>query len=659
AVVVREDRPGDKRLVAYVVPADGTRGVDPAQLRAHAADRLPEYMVPAAVVAMDELPLTANGKLDRTALPAPVFRSAGTAAPRTPQEEQLCRLVADLLGLDDVGPQDNFFELGGDSIGSIQLAGRSRAAGLELTPKDVFRTRTLAQLAAVAGTVAAPSDAADDGVGEVPLTPVAHDLRARGGSLDGLLQSALLQVPPALTETGLTTALEALVDHHDVLRLEVTGADWRLRVRPAGSVPVADRVRRVDVAGLDDASLRAVLAKEAVAAGERVGPGDGVMFQAVWFDAGDEASGRLLLTVHHLAVDGVSWRILMDDLRTAWTEAEAGRTPRPDRVGTSFRRWATTLTEEAVTPSRTSELGFWTGLHDRPVPRLGARDLDPARDTTATARSLTLSLPAPVTEAVLARVPAAYNAGVDDVLLAALALAVRACRDGQQHAPVLVEVEGHGRHGELADRLDLSRTLGWFTSVHPVRIDPGPVDWTDLWQAGPAVGEVLKRAKEQLRAVPDEGIGHGLLRYLNPDTGPALAALPTPQIGFNYLGRFQGSGAADWGLAPEAAGEDGAGAPPGAMPLRNPLTVNATTRPSANGGAELRAVWTWPDGLLTETDVAALADTWVRALTVMARHVGRADAGGATVSDFDLVDLDQDEIEVFEDEFMFEDGDEE
>ncbi|MFD7456446.1 MULTISPECIES: non-ribosomal peptide synthetase [unclassified Streptomyces] len=659
AVVVREDRPGDKRLVAYVVPADGTRGVDPAQLRAHAADRLPEYMVPAAVVALDELPLTANGKLDRAALPAPVFRSGGTGAPRTPREEQLCRLVADVLGLDDVGPQDNFFELGGDSIGSIQLAGRARAAGLELTPKDVFRTRTLAQLAAVAGTVTTPSDAADDGVGEVPLTPVVHDLRARGGSLDGLLQSVLLQVPPALTETGLTTALEALVDHHDVLRLEVTGADWRLRVRPAGSVPVTDRVRRVDVAGLDDASLRAVLAKEAVAAGERVAPGDGVMFQAVWFDAGDEVSGRLLLTVHHLAVDGVSWRVLMDDLRTAWTEAEAGRTPRPDRVGTSFRRWATTLTEEAVTPSRTAELAFWTGLHDRPVPRLGARDLDPARDTTATARSLTVSLPAPVTEAVLARVPAAYNAGVDDVLLAALALAVRAGRDGQQDAPVLVEVEGHGRHEELADGLDLSRTLGWFTSVHPVRIDPGPVDWTDLWQAGPAVGDVLKRAKEQLRAVPDEGIGHGLLRYLNPDTGPALAALPTPQIGFNYLGRFQGSGAADWGLAPEAAGEDGAGAPPGAMPLRNPLTVNATTRPSAGGGAELRAVWTWPDGLLTETEVAALADTWIRALTVMARHVGRADAGGATVSDFDLVDLDQDEIEAFEDEFMFEDGDEE
>ncbi|MGP4091040.1 amino acid adenylation domain-containing protein, partial [Streptomyces sp. KR55] len=659
AVVVREDRPGDKRLVAYVVPADGGRGVDPEQLRAHAADCLPEYMVPAAVVALDELPLTANGKLDRAELPAPVFRSGGTAAPRTPREEQLCRLVAEVLGLDEVGPQDNFFELGGDSIGSIQLASRARAAGLDLAPKDVFRTRTLAQLAAVVGTVTAPADAADDGVGEVPLTPVVHDLRARGGTLDGLLQSVLLQVPAALTETGLTTALRALVDHHDVLRLEVVDADWRLRVRPAGSVPVTDRVHRVDVTGMDDASVRAVLAKEAAAAGERVSPADGVVFQAVWFDAGEKAPGRLLLTVHHLAVDGVSWRVLLDDLRTAWTEAEAGRTPRPDRVGTSFRRWATVLTEEAAKPSRTAELDFWTSLYDRTGHRLGARDLDPARDTAATARSLTVSLPAPVTETVLSQVPAAYNAGVNDVLLAALALAVRAGRDRPQDAPVLIEVEGHGRHEELGDGLDLSRTLGWFTSVHPVRIDPGPVDWADLWEAGPNVGEVLKRAKEQLRAVPDQGIGHGLLRYLNPDTAPVLAVLPTPQIGFNYLGRFQGARGADWSLAPEAVAEDGAGAPPGAMPLRNPLTVNVTTRPSADGGTELRAVWTWPDGLLTEAEVSALADTWIQSLTVMARHVGRADAGGATVSDFDLVDLDQDEIEAFEDEFMFEDGDEE
>ncbi|MFF3640054.1 non-ribosomal peptide synthase/polyketide synthase [Streptomyces sp. NPDC002564] len=660
AVVVREDRPGDKRLVAYAVPADPARGVDPALLRAHVAASLPEYMVPAAVVALDELPLTANGKLDRAVLPAPVFRSAAAVtAPRTAREEIVCRLVGEVLGLDEVGVDDNFFELGGDSIGSIQLASRARAAGLELAPKDVFQARTLAQLAAAAGTVTAGDDVpADDGTGGIPLTPVVHDLLARGGTLDGLLQSVLLQVPAALTESGLATALQSLVDRHDLLRLEVgcTDGDLSMRVRSVGAVSAADCLRRVDLTNMDGPSARSVLAKEAAAAGERISPADGVMFQAVWFDAGDDASGRLLLTLHHLAVDGVSWRILMHDLSSAWAEVAAGRAPRPERVGTSFRRWATLLGEQARTPERAAELAFWQGLHDRPGQPFGARALDPARDTTATARSLTVTLPADVTETVLSRVPAAFNAGVDDVLLTALALASLSGRDRPRGEPVLVEVEGHGRHEDLVAGLDLSRTVGWFTGVHPVRIEPGDVDWDDLWAAGDAVGDVLKRTKEQLRAVPGQGIGHGLLRYLNPETAPLLAALPTPQIGFNYLGRFDGPGrTADWALAPEAADADGAGMPPGAMPLRTALTVNAVAR-AGDGGAELRAVWTWADGVLAETEAAAMADAWIRALTAMARHAERGDAGGATASDFDLVALDQGEIDGFEDEFGALDG---
>ncbi|MFC8125289.1 amino acid adenylation domain-containing protein [Streptomyces sp. NPDC057302] len=668
AVVVREDRPGDKRLVAYVVAAaDAGRGnipdFDASQLRAHVGGLLPDYMVPSAVVTLDELPLTPNGKLDRAALPAPVYRTGSAAAPRTEREVLLCRLVAEVLGLEQVGVQDNFFELGGDSIGSIQLASRARAAGLALAPKDVFRTRTLAELASVAGELTA-SDvtlAADDGVGDVPLTPVMHDLRARGGSLDGLLQAVLLQVPADLTETGLAATLQAAVDQHDVLRLEVTddevvGDDWRLRVRATGTVSAAEQLRRVDTAGMDTESARALMAKEATAAGERLSPRDGVLFQAVWFDAGTNTPGRLLLTIHHLAVDGVSWRVLLHDLSTAWSAVAAGSAPRLERVGTSFRRWSELLTEEAARPSRTAELAYWTALHERPERPIGVRELDPARDTTATARSLTVALPAAVTDAVLSRVPAAYNAGVNDVLLTALALASLAGRDEPDDGPVLVEVEGHGRHEDLVEGLDLSRTLGWFTSVHPVRIEPGGVDWDDLWQAGPTVSEVLKRTKEQLRTVPGQGLGHGLLRYLNAETAPALAALPVPQIGFNYLGRFDGSGQpADWGLAPEATRDDGAGIPPGtAMPLRNPLAVNAMTRPGPDG-PELRAVWTWPDGLLSEARVSAIADTWVRALTVMARHVERTDAGGATASDFDLVSLDQGEIEAFEDEFALDD----
>ncbi len=659
AVIVREDRPGDQRLVAYVVAAEpAADGLDLADLRAFVGTVLPDYMVPAAVVQLPALPLTPNGKLDRKALPAPSTRPLGSGgAPRNAREELLCALVGEVLGLDTVGIHDNFFELGGDSIGSIQLVSRARAAGLALSPRDVFQAKTVAQLATVAGTVAFRV-ADNDGVGPVPLTPVMHDLRARGGTLDGLQQSVLLQVPAELTETGLATVLQVVLDHHDVLRLEVLDKSWRLRTRPVGTVPATSCLRRVDVAGLDGTAARAVMKAAAAAAGARLAPADGVMLQAVWFDAGGERSGRLLLAVHHLAVDGVSWRILLHDLEAAWNAVAAGRPPQLEPVATSFRRWAHTLAAEAARASRADELALWAGPDLGPEPLLGTRALDPERDTTATARSLAVSLPAPVTEAVLSKIPAAFNAGVNDVLLTALALAASALRERADGGPMLVEVEGHGRHDDLADGLDLSRTMGWFTTVYPVRLEPGAVDWDELWSAGPAVGQFLKRVKEQLRAVPDHGLGYGLLRHLNADTAEVLAELPAPQIGFNYLGRFDAAGpGADWGLAPESAQDEAAGPPSsGAMPLRHALEVNAMARPGTSG-AELRAVWTWPDGVLTEQDARVLADTWVRVLETMARHVERADAGGATTSDFDLVQLDQDEIDEFENEFMSEDGD--
>ncbi|WP_344639872.1 amino acid adenylation domain-containing protein, partial [Kitasatospora cystarginea] len=656
-VVVREDRPGDQRLVAYVVAADPVAGVDPAELREYVGSVLPDYMVPAAVVPLPQLPLTPNGKLDRAALPAPAAPAAGSGTPRNAREELLCALVAEVLGLDLVGVHDNFFELGGDSIGSIQLVGKARAAGLALTPKDVFQARTVAQLALAAGTVTLQATA-DDGVGEIPLTPVMHDLRARGGTLDGLYQSVLLRVPAELTEDSLAAVLQAVLDQHDVLRLEVQDSSWRLRTRPVGAVAAASCLRRVDVAGLDDAAARAVMAAEAAGAGDRLSPADGAVLQAVWFDAGGARPGRLLLAVHHLAVDGVSWRILLPDLAAAWSAVSAGRTPKLEPVSTSFRRWAKTLAEQAGLASRTDELGFWAAPGAGDEPLLGTRRLDPARDTTETARSLSVALSAAVTEAVLTRVPAAFNAGVDDVLLTALALAASAARERPQDAPVLVEVEGHGRQEDLVPGLDLSRTMGWFTTVHPVRLDPGQVDWDELWSAGPVVGTVLKGIKEQLRAVPDHGLGYGMLRYLNTATAPSLASSPEPQIGFNYLGRFDTAGPdADWGLAPESAQGDAAGPPPGpAAPLRHVLAVNAMARPGADG-VELRAVWTWPKDVLPERDAELLADTWVRVLEAMARHVERADAGGATTSDFDLVQLDQDEIDEFESEFMSEDGD--
>src|SRR2546421_1738409 len=322
AVIAREDQAGHKRLVAYVVPALDA-AADVAALRAHLGQSLPDYMVPSAFVMLQDLPLTPNGKLDRKALPAPELGSSSIRrAPRTPQEEILCGLFAEVLGLDRVGIDDNFFELGGDSIVSIQLVSRARKAGLVITPRAVFQHQTVTALAAVATMVQeAASPVADIAIGAVPATLILWWLKERGCPFDRFNQSTLLQVPAGQREDHLSAALQAVVDHHDALRLRwvssADGGEWGLEIAPPGAVTASTCMSRIEVSGFDEDAIRACIAEHIHAAETRLAPRAGVMIQAVWFDAGAQRAGRLLLTIHHLAVDGVSWRILVPDFVAA------------------------------------------------------------------------------------------------------------------------------------------------------------------------------------------------------------------------------------------------------------------------------------------------------------------------------------------------------
>ncbi|MEV4642043.1 amino acid adenylation domain-containing protein, partial [Actinoplanes sp. NPDC049548] len=568
AVIVR-----DARLVAYVVSA-----ADPAELRAHAASRLPDYMVPAAFVALETLPLTVNGKLDRAALPAP--EAAGTAgrAAATPLEELFCGLFAEVLGLEEVNAEASFFDLGGDSIMSMLLVSTARRAGLVITARQVFERRTPAGLALVA-TVAGDAVRAvgEPGVGDVPLTPVHRELIDRAGieGAAGEILVTTLSTPAGADRAALTAAVHALLTHHDMLRarLEPDGDGWRLTV--PGTVAAADPLRRVDPAGLDDAVRLAV---------RELDPLRGVMVRAVWCDAGRDRPGRLVLAIAHLVADAVSMRVLAADLADAYAMAAAGRPIALPVVPVSYRHWARSRAAEAepVTPA--------DGPSDD-VPVLP----DAVGDLSGPARDLSVRIPAEVTAALLTRVPAAFHAGVEDVLLAGLARAVTARRPGA----FLVDVEGHGRDGDL----DLSRTVGWFTNVRRIRLDPGP------WEAG----RVLKRVKEQLRGAPVPG---------------------TAQIGFNYLGRF--APATETGawqtVAQDMAGTEG-------TPAQHPLEAIALVEDD-----RLTLVLSWPDGVLTEGDARALLDSWMAALGVLAV----SDGGGHTPSDFPLVAVSQAEVEGFE-----------
>ncbi|MEU1311687.1 amino acid adenylation domain-containing protein [Streptomyces cinnamoneus] len=582
-------------------------------------------------------------------------------APRGEREELLCKLFAEVLGLERVGVDQSFFELGGDSIISIQLVGRARKAGLKFSPRDVFTHKTVEALVAAfesaEETETAATATGTDGVGDVLVTPIIDWLRELGGSMERFNQTMSMSAPAGLDEARVQEAVQAVLDHHDALRMVLTriGEDvgWSLETLAPGAVRAADCLRRVDLAalvaaGASDGDLDAAAARETAEAQTQLDPDTGRMIRFVWFDMGPQSRGRLAIVAHHLVVDGVSWRILVPDLESAFEAVSEGRPVELEPVGTSFRRWAQHLTELSSDPGRMRELTLWRDILSTPDPLLTERPLDPARDTIGASAVLSLSLPATITEPLLGRVPAAFNAGVNDVLLTALAIAVTDWRrtSGRGDGPaVLVDLEGHGRE-EIIDGVDLSRTVGWFTSKYPVRLDLGEPASTEALAGGPAVGAALKAVKEQLRAIPDNGIGYGLLRHLNPQTARALARYAEPQIGFNYLGRLStSSGAEDTG-APVVL-RDMEGVPEAGLALPHALDLNAraVTHPD---GLRLSASWTWPKELFSEEEITGLAQAWFRALEALVEHVEGAAGGGLSPSDLALVDISQGEIEHLE-----------
>ncbi|TXL89768.1 non-ribosomal peptide synthetase [Streptomyces sp. IB2014 016-6] len=667
--VVRTDHAGDARLIAHLVPSDDSARPAPQELRAWLAERLPAHLVPAELRLTDALPRTPNGKLARETDPAPLSAPAAVPAPPAvvvppavpvpvaapepvreapaSREDLVAAAFAEVLRESDVPRDKSFFDLGGDSIMSIQLVSHLRQSGLVLIPQDIFEYKNVQALARIAretGRQTTGGSAA--AVGDVPLTPIMHWLRDQGGPVDGFHQAVLLRVPGGLRESPLTSAVQSLIDHHDAfrLRLDRSAPGWSLEVRPVGSVPAGDCVRRVPAENLSGDALLRVLSRETARAQSELDVQDGHMVRVVWFDAGPDTPGRLLFMANHLACDGVSWRVVVPDLVGAYEDVAAGRTPGTRPVETSLRHWSRALQEQARTPERQAELPLWERMLAVPGPRFARRPLDPARDTTGTARSRTVVYGAERARHLFTTIPAAFHCEINDVLLTALALAVQRCMGTTED--VVIDVEGHGRE-PVVPGADLSRTIGWFTSMYPVRIAPGVPLSGGTVPSGVDLGRALRGVKEQLRAIPDKGIGFGMLRYLNPETGPRLATAEPRHIGFNYFGRFllpSEGGEQDWSPAPETGMTAGADA---GMPLDHPLSVNALTEDTADGTA-LRIAFSWAEGAVDDERVDELVDNWFELLDALAAHAAEPGAGGRTPSDFPLVRLDQRAIERLE-----------
>lgn len=588
------------RLVGYVVSASVTGDA----VRAHLAGRLPDHLVPSAVVVLAELPLTPNGKLDRAALPAPAS-SGGGREPSTERERLLCGVLAEVFETERVGVDDDFFGLGGDSITAITVSSRLRAVGLGLRPRDLLARRGFAALAASAELLEDVPGPVDDPTGTVPAPPIVRGLldpHPDVYTVAGYAQWTALSVD-ALGLGELTTGVQSVLDHHDALRLRVAEG---LEVLPRGTVrAVVDEVPGEDTTGL------------ARRLAGQLDPGTGDLLRAALLRTGDHTPDRLVVVVHHLAMDGVSWRVLLPDLHTACAGGAL------DPVGTSWRRHALVLAEQGTSGARRGELDHWrTALAS--ASRLGARPLDTALDTVSTAhRSVTVASPE-VTEALLTTLPAAYRAGVDEVLLAALVLTLR--RRGLSGDAVTVSMEGHGR-----EHLDLSRTVGWFTSEYPVRVP-----------AADDPGRALRAAKEARRAVPDGGVGYGVLRHLDPEAAAELSATPPPDVLLNYLGRFAPLAATGWRLPERDAFSV---IEPDAKALEQVLALNCFVH--EEGAPRLAVEWTAATGVLGTDAVAALQQAWAETLDTLAEHA-RHTQGGLTPSDLPLVALDQPAIDALE-----------
>ena len=626
AVIAREDRPGDKRLVGYV-----TGTADPGAARAALAERLPSYMVPAAVVVLAALPLTVNGKLDTRALPAPEYQDVDLyRGPADAVEELLAGIYAQVLGLERVGVEESFFELGGDSILSMQVVARARAAGVVCRPRDVFVEQTVAGLARVAVVADGAAEVIDEGVGPVVATPIMRwlqGLESAGGPVDQFNQTVVVQAPIGVTESDVVVVLQALLDRHAMLRLRVDDdgvGSWSLTVPEAGSVDASACLHTVEV--LSDEVV--------VAARSRLNPAAGVMLSALWV----APTRRLVVIVHHLAVDGVSWRILLEDLNLAWAQHRGGQQVILPVPGTSFARWASLLAEHARRPDVVEQAQAWRQIAATPT---ALPAVHPAVDTHASAGNLTVELDTETTRMLLGEVPAAFHAGVNDILLIAFALASAEFL-GTGGAPIVIDVEGHGRQEEdVAADVDLSRTVGWFTTKYPVALAVGGLSWAQVVAGDAALGAVIKEAKEQLRTLPD-GLTYGVLRYLNSDVDLAGS---DPPIGFNYLGRL-GAGAAEvsgdvWRICEDGSSLIDASA-------RLPVTLGHTVELNAgtvdtDTGPHLHAGWRWAPSALNYPQVSRLSQLWFDALAGICAHV-RGGGGGLTPSDI-AVGLSQQQID--------------
>ncbi len=627
AAVAVVRRAGGASLVGFIVPQHELAQFDTTRTAMSLADRLPSYMMPSRLVVLEQLPVTVNGKLDGDALERLALEAlSGGAAegegtlPATTTECALCECCADLFDGAAPGIDDDFFSLGVDSIVAISLVNKARKRDLLITPRMVLAAPTIRQLAALIDSRGClETDAAEADYGPVPPLPIVSWMH-ESGQCRRFALSVLVHLPEGISLESIARVLQVVLDGHDMLRslLVDTSDGPRVITRERGVVRAESILTSAELsAGGESMGLGVAAATRAAL--DQLDPYSGSMLRAVRLVSPDR-DDALLLSIHHLAVDVVSWHILLANLADAWQTLEAGGAPKAPVEYTSYRRWSELMAERAGSSEVHAQHGYWADQISGDDPELGTRRPDQSRDTWATMQTTVAMTPVDVTRHIIRTLD--KNVGFQALLLAALAVTVASWRRerGQDASPgTLVSMEGHGRADAVLGT-DTTNTVGWFNTVYPVRVGGGEMalDVGAVERDASGARELLSSVVVHLAAVPNQGLDYGLLRY--SEQYEDLAPEDDPQIQFNYLGRMDMGGITDqpWSLVTDTRALAIPMDSEPDLPLRFGLNIASAVTTTAEG-PQLVTNWQWSSNLFTSEDADQLARLWQRSVAALAQ----------------------------------------
>ncbi|MFK8103154.1 MAG: non-ribosomal peptide synthase/polyketide synthase, partial [Saprospiraceae bacterium] len=615
-VIVDVENNGHKRLVAYIV---GEAKFDKVSIQTYLAEALPAYMVPSLLIPMESLPLNKNGKVDKKRLPSPDVAAMikdNFVAPSTTIEKDLAKVWSELLNVEKVGTQDNFFELGGDSIITIQLVSRAKRFGYQLKPRDVFDHQTIAALAKIIESTA-HTFLAEQGAlsGEVALAPIQKwFFDNEYPEMGHFNQAVLLEIDKAIPVTDLEKVFQAIVAQHDALSFvyQKNETTWQQAYGESNF-----KLEQLDLTKVDVEQLSTTITAHCNEFQASLNIKTGEIIRVSWMKTAEtEAKHRLFIAVHHLAIDGVSWRIFLDQVTSSIEALAKGEAIDLGVKTSSYRQWVVGLTEYANARPLVEEQTYWVNQlagvkalpTDHSVEQVLAKELE----------EYTVDLDEVLTTALLQEVSAAYQTEINDILLTALSTTI-ANWTGEDK--VLIALEGHGRE-EIAQTIDVSNTVGWFTNIYPVVLT--------LAASEKETSQRIKSVKEQLRSIPNKGIGYGALRYLHEEEKVRTQLdLGNWDLVFNYLGQLDNllANQTQLGVAEESYGEV---VSPN-YPVRHKLElVGAIT------DSKLSLSWRYASTEYEASTIEKLATTFLKQLTALIEHCRTKTETTYTPSDFGL-----------------------